>query len=290
MNFNNIRTLKLRWKIAISVMVLLLILNAYYLFKSPTNNGPWLEHYQQLAEVELNANLVTIKNFRRARYDESGNISVLNYSDKTVDLNQLDAVWYGISQFASPGLAHTFLSFDFGDQDPVVVSVEARMQPGQSYGPIEGALDNYHLIYVFADERDIVGVRTHKRNEAVRFMPTTADKSRMIQMFKDMAERANSLIKTPEFYNTFTSNCTNNIMQQTAVSAWQYYLDPRIILPAYSDSIAYDFGVLDQNYTLEQHRAAALLDASTFSDTDQDFYHAIRQSYYDGLQLDWDGM
>ena len=72
-------------------------------------------------------------------------------------------------------------------------------------------------------------------------------------------------------------------MQQTQVSAWQYYLDPRIILPSYSDSIAYDFGVLDNTYTLEQHRTAALLDAGTFQDTDDDFYQRIRDSYYDQI-------
>ena len=284
MKFNSLRTLKLRWKIVITLAALLLILNIYYLLKTPTNEGPWFAHYEPLVEVVFSNNKAVITNFRRARYDESGNTKLLNYSQKTVDLNRLEAVWYGISQFASPGLAHTFLSFDFGDKDPVVVSVEARMRPGQGYSPLQGALDNYHLIYVFADERDIVGVRTHRRNEAVRFMPISVDKQRMRKMFRDMADRANSLATTPEFYNTFTSNCTNNIMQQTAVSAWQYYFDPRILLPAFSDSIAYDFGVLDQNYTLEQHRAAALLDASTFSDSDQDFYQAIRQSYYDGLR------
>ncbi len=284
MRYRAVLELKLRWKVGISCALLILLLNIYYVFQEPTNEGPWLPHYERMPVLETTTDQIIIRQFRRARYDDSGRIIRLNYSTRTVDLQRLESVWYGISEFASPGLAHTFLSFDFGDRDPVVISVEARMRPDQSYSPMAGALDNYHLIYVFADERDIIGVRTHKRKESVRFMPISVTKDRMKQLFLDMADRANSLARNPEFYNTFTSNCTNNIMQQTRVSAWQYYLDPRIILPAYSDSIAYEFGVVDQNYSLAQHRAAALLDASTFSDSDDHFYDAIRQSYYRELK------
>ena len=137
---------------------------------------------------------------------------------------------------------------------------------------------------MFADERDIIGVRTHKRLEQVRFMPIIVDQTRMQKMFLDMVARANSLVDEPEFYNTFTSNCTNNIMQQTDVPAWQYYFDPRIVLPGYSDSIAYSFDVLDSRYTLEQIRSAAVIRIDGYSDEDTHFYHRIRDNYFSALE------
>ena len=268
------------------VISALVILNIYYLFTTATNNGPWQTHYQKLATVELNDNIATIENFRRARYDESGATKEINWSERKVNLDQLQGVWYGISVFASPGLAHTFLSFDFGDNDPVVISVEARMRPEQDYSPLEGALDNYHLIYVIADERDVIGVRAHKRPDEVYFMPINVDKERRQKMFIDMINRANSLKSTPEFYNTFTSNCTNSIMQETKIPAWQYYLDPRIILPGFSDRIAYQYGVLDQEYAREELRQASHIQTDDFTDEDPNFYHKIRESYYRKLQVE----
>ena len=250
---------------------------------TPSSSGPWQRHYQQKASVDVEGSKATINNFRRMRYDESGNIASINWSKRTVDLDNLNGIWYGLSIFASPGLAHTFLSFDFGDGDPVVISVEARMRPGQQYHPLEGALDNYNLTYVFADEKDIIGVRTHLRNEQVNFMPILVDKQRIKMMFLSMVMRTNSLARKPEFYNTFTSNCTNNIMQQTKVAAWQYYLDPRIILPGYSDSIAYEFKVLDQKYSLETIRHAARINPNNFTLSDDDFYTKIRANYFDVL-------
>ncbi len=277
------------------VISALIILNIYYLFTTPTNQGLWQTHYEKVATVkfdehvglngtELNNGTVTIHNFRRARYDESGATKEINWSERKVNLNELRSVWYGISVFSSPGLAHTFLSFDFGDEDPVVISVEARMRPEQHYSPLKGALDHYHLIYVIADERDIIGVRTHKRPDEVYFMPINADIKRRQKMFIDMVNRANSLDNQPEFYNTFTSNCTNSIMRETKIPAWQYYLDPRILLPGFSDRIAYQYGVLNQNYSREVLREASHIQTDGFTDDDPDFYNKIRAGYYQKLQ------
>ena len=281
-----LKKLKLRWKLLLFVISALVLLNIYYLFTTATNQGPWQSHYQKLATVELNDNTATIHNFRRARYDESGATKAIDWSQRKVNLDQLKSVWYGISIFSSPGLAHTFLSFDFGDSDPVVISVEARMRPEQNYSPLEGALDNYHLIYVIADERDVIGVRTHKRPDEVYFMPINVDKERRQKMFLDMINRTNSLENNPEFYNTFTSNCTNSIMQETKIPAWQYYLDPRIILPGFSDRIAYQYGVLDQDYSREVVREASLIRATDFTDEDPNFYHKIRAGYYQRLEAE----
>lgn len=278
-----IKNSKLRWKILALFILLISVLNGYYVLQTATNDGPWLAHYQQLATIDVDGDEITINNFRRARYDAQGNITSLDYIRRQVDLSKLNAVWYGISVFAEPGLAHTFLSFDFADRDPVVISVEARQRPGQSYDPIDGALDNYHLIYVIADERDIIGVRTHKRNEQVRFIPIKVAQRRMQKMFLDMVAKANSLAVEPEFYNTFTSNCTNNIMMQTDVPAWRYYFDPRIVLPGFSDSIAYSFGVLDSRYSLDQIRAAATIRAAGYSAEDENFYQLIRDNYYSAI-------
>ena len=116
-------------------LIMLMALNIYYLLTTATNLGPWKRGYEKTATVEFdvflesNVRTATIRNFRRARYEPSGATKTVDWSVRKVDLNKLESVWYGISVFSAPGLAHTFLSFDFGDNDPIVISVEARMRP-----------------------------------------------------------------------------------------------------------------------------------------------------------------
>ena len=280
---NNYMNLKRRWKVLYGLIAAVFLLNIYYFFTTPTNDGPWLAEYEKLASAQIENDSVIIKNFRRARYDADGHPREINWSKRSVNLTDLKEVWFGISVFASPGLAHTFLSFDFGNGDPVVISVEARQRPDQSYSPIAGALDNYHLIYTIADEVDIVGVRSHARKNEVYFQPLTIPKERGQKLFLDMIARANSLIDTPEFYNTFTSNCTNSILRDTSVHPLQRYVDWRIILPGFSDRIAYKYGILDQNYSRETLREAAHLNTADFRAEDPAFYTKIRASFYEKI-------
>lgn len=268
----------------LGLVTCVLLLNIFYLFTTPTNDGPWLDVYEKLASVEIVDDSVAISNFRRARYNGDGQPREIIWQERNVNLSELKEVWFGISVFAAPGLAHTFLSFDFGDGDPVVVSVEARQRPDQHYSPIDGALDDYHLIYTIADEMDIVGVRTHPRHNEVYFQPLTISDAFARTLFLDMIGRANRLFETPEFYNTFTSNCTNNLLGATTLPKWRRYIDPRIMLPGYSDRIAYEYDIIDTNYPLDVLRAAAHLNPNDFDIEDAEFYTKIRDSFYEGLE------
>jgi len=265
-------------------MAPLVLLNIYYLLTIPVNDGPWLAVYEKLASVEIKQDAVTINNFRRARYNDDGRPREIEWSERRVNLSDLKEVWFGISVFADPGLAHTFLSFDFGDDDPIVISVEARMRPDQSYHPLEGALDNYHLIYTISDEMDIIGVRTHKRPDEVYFQKLTITPDFARTLWMDMINHTNSLATTPEFYNTFTSNCTNNLLVGTTLPTWRRYLDPRILLPGYSDRVAYEYDFIDTQYSYELLREAAHINPDGFTAEDPEFSVKIRAGYYGKLR------
>lgn len=271
-----------KW-VAIALTASILALPIYFLFTTPTNDGPWKRLYEKLASAEIAGNNVEITNFRRARYDASGHPETINWENRTVDLSKLQDVWFGISIFAEPGLAHTFLSFDFGDGDPVVISVEARQRPDQSYGVVTGLLDGFQLIYVIADERDIIGLRTHLRHEEVFFQPLSIRRETAVDLFLDMVARTNGLVEQPEFYNTLTTNCTNSLIRDVDFPAWRRYLDWRIMLPGFSDRIAYEFGILDQSYILADLRAIARLNPETFVLEAADMSAQIRKNYNNRL-------
>ena len=258
---------------------------AYFLFTSPTNKGPWKPMVERVAIVTLgdSEEIILIQDLRRARYGPDTKPTEILWQERRVNLADLKDVWFGISVFDTRGFAHTFLSFDFGDGDPVVVSVEARQRPGQRYGIVKGLLDRFHLIYVMADERDVLGLRTHLRGEEVYFHPLTITQERARDLFLDLIERVNTLATWPEFYNTFTSNCTNALLRDAKFPVWRRYLDKDILLPAYSDKVAYEFGILDRTFPLEDLRAAARVDPNVVTLDDPDFSEKIRAAYWHRL-------
>jgi len=272
-----------RRRLSLALLTLLLIPGGYFFFATPSNDGPWLPVYENLAQIQVDNGIATIENFRRARYDGQGALREIHWGERTVDLDDLKDVWFGISNFAEPGIAHTFLSFDFGDGDPVVVSVEARLRPDQKYHPLAGALDRFHLIYIFADEKDVIDVRVFGRPDQVYLYPLTISPDFARILFMDMVERTNSLHDRPEFYNTFTSNCTNNLLTVTSLPLWRRYLDPRIVLPGYSDRIAYEYNVIDTRYPFDVLREAARIDPDALSADDPNFSTDIRAHYREAL-------
>lgn len=257
----------------------------YYQFTNPTNDGPWKPEYERLASTQIENDLVTIENLRRARYDGDDRPRRIEWSGRSVSLLGLKEVWFGLSVFSSLGLAHTFLSFDFGDGDPIVISIEARQRPEQRYSPLAGALRRYHLVYVIADERDVIGVRIHSRRNEVFFQPLAISKERAQKLFRDMVARANSLASSPEFYNTFTSNCTNSILRDTSLPVWRRYLDWRLLLPGFSDRIAYEYGILDQSYSRDDLRNSAHLNSADLDPEGPSFSQKIRKSFHDRINL-----
>ena len=74
-----------------------------------------------------------------------------------------------------------------------------------------GLFRQYELIYVAADERDVIRLRTnYRRNppEEVYVYRTRASNGIGRRLFVEYMEHMNSLRTRPEFYNTLTTNCT----------------------------------------------------------------------------------
>lgn len=269
------------WRFLPNLLLLVAIGHVvYYASTTPTHEGPWKPYYAEIPEFHEEESVFHLRNFRRARYDGSGAVTSISWEERSVDLRDLQSVWLGISVFNEPALAHTFLSFDFGDGDPVVVSVEARQRPDQKYDPVKGVYDYLHLIYVLADERDIIGVRTHDRGEKVYFHPLTIEPETMRKLFRDMMQRVRDIRTRPEFYNTLTSNCTNSLLKGAPYSKVRKYLDYRVVLPGFADRAAWAEGILDTRYSLESLQRAALINPSGYSPDQPNMSAFLRSEYY----------
>ena len=223
----------------------------------PSNEREWSPDQQRLATAEFSADSVRVRNVRNTFYRSTTDYDV-HWEDRTYDLRRLQSVWFVVEPFATwRGPAHTFLSFGFGNGDYVAISVEIRKEQGESFSPLRGLLRQYELTYIVGDERDLIGLRANHRHDDVHLYPTriTADAARTL--FVSMLERANAVAAKPEFYNTLSNTCTTNIVDHVnLIAPHPIPFSYKTVLPAYSDDLAFDLGMIDTNLPREQFRAA----------------------------------
>ena len=222
------------------------IIFAVYFLIFPTNTANWELDQQILPSAEIANNLVTIHSVRNFRYTSESDF-IPNYYDRTYDLNKIKSVDYIVEPFGDfSGAAHTFLTFGFDDNTYVSISVEIRKKKGQTFSPWRTFLKQYELMYVVADEQDVVKLRTNYRKDVVYMYPTRIDQAHARQLFLSMIQRVNELHDKPEFYNLFTNTCTTNIVRHVnEISETKVPFSYRVLMPGYSDKLAYDLGLLD---------------------------------------------
>jgi hypothetical protein len=250
---------------------------------APSNARNWSPDQAVLPFAEFRGNQVTVRNVRNCRYFSDASY-VVNHYDNTYDLNHLASVDYFVVPFENmPAIAHTMLSFEFRPPDGppqwLVASVEIRKEVGEEYAAWKGSARQYELMYVLADERDVVEVRANLRAEHVYRYRTTATPEQAQQLLVDVLGRTNELASRPEFYNTITNNCTTNIARHiNRISPRRLRYDYHILLPGYSDKLAYNEGLIERRGTFEETKAQAYLSpqAVLFAGRD-DFSELIRK-------------
>jgi hypothetical protein len=268
--------------LALALAVLLGCRTAEKVIK-PSNFRDWTPEQAVLPTFEQQGDYVTVRNVRNCQYYASDTYLV-DYYDKSFHLTDVRGVDFLMVPFESmPAVAHTMLSFEIarpdGKSDRLAVSVEVRKEVHETYNPVKGSARQFELIYVVADERDVIRQRTNFRHENVYLYRTTATPEVAQLLLADIFGRVNKLAKQPEFYDTLTNNCTTNIVRHIdRVRPQRLQHDVRMILPGYSDEIAYNQGLIVAHGTFQQTRQRAYINplAERYADR-EDFSDLIRQ-------------
>ncbi|MDP9194508.1 MAG: DUF4105 domain-containing protein, partial [Acidobacteriota bacterium] len=237
--------------VAIALGVALLAL------RRPSNERDWSADQAVLPYATIDGPMVTVRNIRNYRYTSETQYTPAYY-DKTFDLRRLDSVWFFVEPFGRAGAAHTFVSFGFGPRDFLAISIEIRKEKGESFSALRGLLREYEIMYVIGDERDLVKLRTNYRNDRVFLYPVRTTPERKAAMFVSMLQRTNALRQQPEFYNTLTNTCTTNLVEHVnLIVPNRIGFSTAVLLPASSDRLAYDLGLIDSGRTFDETRTAA---------------------------------
>lgn len=127
--------------------------------------------------------------------------------------------------------------------------------------PRDRAASEYELTYVIGDERALIGLRTNQRRDEVYLYPMRTTPESMRQAFLGMLARANGLAAKPEFCNTLTNTCTTNIVRHVNdVVPGRVPFSFKVLLPAYSDRLAYDLGLIATDQPFDEVRSGYRID------------------------------
>ena len=266
----------------IALILVLLLLAGFLLFQlfgpRPSLDREWKKGDERLAWADFEGRQVRVHNLRNARYRSVDDFDVA-WEERTYDLDRLRSAWFVVEPFSDyRGPAHTFMSFGFEGGDYLAVSVELRKEEGETFSPLLGLLRQYELMYVVGDERDLIQLRTNHRHDQVYLYPVRAPRERIEQMLVSMLRRANGLREEPEFYNTLTSSCTTNIVSHVnELVPGRVPLSYKVLLPAYSDELAYDLGLIDTDLPFAEAK-------QRFNINDEALRYAGREDFSRGIR------
>ena len=262
-------------------LLLLTIFFASILVKTPSNDRAWSPDQAILAHANIDEETITIYNVRNNTYRSTNDYDVQHYN-LTINRSEIHSLYYMVEDLPDfPGFAHTLVSFGINKDEYVAISVEIRREQEETYDPVKGLLREYELMYVIADERDVINLRANYRNNTVMLYPVNASQEVIEELLVSMLERTNKLKEEPEFYNTLTSTCTTNLVRamnertNTKISA----LHPYVLLPQHSDKLLLNRGLIQTNLTSikEVRDAHTINEQARQHQYSQEFSRAIRE-------------
>lgn len=236
-----------RWQTLAGYFALFTIIMVWWFNIEPSNERDWQADVAVLPYATMEGDLITVHNIRNFDYRSETDYTPAYY-DKRFDLRKLDTVDVIASYWMGPAIAHIFLSFGFADDGHLAISIETRKEKGEDYSSIKGFFRQYELIYVVADERDVIRLRTNYRHDSpedVYIYRATGSIEEGRRLFLEYLHKINALKAKPEFYNTLTTNCTTNIWLNTRVNPSHMPFSWKILASGYLPELLYEQGRLD---------------------------------------------
>ena len=248
---------------------------------TPSNDRDWQSEVAVLPYATLDGDRVTVHNIRNFDYRTETDFTPAYY-DRSFDLRRLDRVDLVASYWMGPAIAHLFVTFGFGD-DHLAISIEVRKDRTRPYATLPGLFRQYELVYVVADERDAIRVRTNYRKdppEDVYLFRVIAPIENGRRVFLDYMREINELREHPRFYNTLTTNCTTLILTHAAVNPGHLPYSWKVLLSGYAPEYAYERGRLDRSLPFEELKRRSHINAAArAADQAPDFSRRIRAGF-----------
>jgi hypothetical protein len=239
------RVRPLRWVVA-GILGAFVVVLALWLAIPPSNARDWQPDVATLAFADIRGDQVVVHNVRNAEYRTETDYTV-RLEDRALDLAKLRSLDLFLVYWGSPLIAHTIMSWGFEGDQYLAISIETRKEKGEEYSALRGFFRQYELVFVVADERDVVRLRTNVRGEDVYVYRLDASPAEAGELLRRYLREINELREQPQWYNALTGNCTTAIMRLARAGGRRSWWSWRLIVNGYFDELAYDLGAIDRS-------------------------------------------
>jgi uncharacterized protein DUF4105 len=268
--------IKNRWLVGACLAAGFVVVLTWWLTLRPSNDRAWQPDVARTAWAEIDGDRVTLHNVRNCAYRTETDYTP-QWETRVIYLSRLRGIDLAITYWGSKWMAHPIVSFQFDNAPPICFSIETRLEVGEEFSSIGGLYRRCELIYVCADERDVIRVRSNFRHgEDVYLYRTTATAAAARQRFLEYLATLNSLHNHARWYNAVTTNCTTSIRAQHAATQRAPW-DWRVLLNGFLDQMLYEHGALAGGLPFPQLKERAHINAAARVANDApDFSERIR--------------
>jgi hypothetical protein len=155
-----------------------------------------------------------------------------NYAD-------LRNVWFMVEP--QPGgdyAAHTLVLFEFKGDRMIGLTVEARREKTEAYDALQGVFNKFELAFIWSSSKDLLTRRAVFLKKDIYVYPLRLTDRQKTDFLKALLQQTISVSTKPRFYNTITSNCTNELAKVARIP-WHYSFILTGYAPQYLHELKY---------------------------------------------------
>ena len=250
---------------------------AWWFGRRPSNERDWQPDVARIATAEVRGELVAVRNFRNFRYRSATDFDE-RWEERSFDLGRLEGLDMAVIYWGAPLISHTIVSWSFADGQHLAISVETRKRKGQEYSAIAGFFRQYELIYIVADESDVIRLRTDIRGEDVYLYRLKVSREAARALLLSYVHAINKIARKPQWYNALLANCTTIIRQRVIHAGGKVPLSWKLFANAYLPELLYQRGSLDDSLPFARLKAMSRInDRAKAAAAGGDFSAAIRE-------------
>ena len=225
----------------------------WWLSIRPSNDRDWQRDVSRTPTAERRGNVLTVRDVRDFEYRAETDFTE-RWEDRRYDLDRVAGLDLFVCYWGPTLYAHTILTWDFEGAPPLAASIETRKEKGESYRAVLGFFRQFELVYVLADERDVIRLRTGFRGERVFLYRLDTPPKGARALLEQYLSEANALAGQPAWYNAFTDNCTTAIWRNVRALSPDNPFDWRLLANGRLDRMLYERGRVDTSQPFEELR------------------------------------
>ncbi|MFL5327444.1 MAG: DUF4105 domain-containing protein [Gemmataceae bacterium] len=262
------------WHPFVVLLAVAALFISWWLQQKPSHNRDWDPSVAVLPRAVRDGDTVTLENIRNLKY-RSRNDFTPHYEARTVHLSNLKATDIIFFSWGSEWMNHPVLVFDFGSDGRICFSIEVRYRKGQDFSFLRSLFRQQELIFLAADERDIILRRTkygQKEKAHLYHFHTSAQNQQTA--FLDYIGAINSLYEMPRWYHGLCANCTTTFYR---LPGSRVRWDWRVIANGRLDRALYEDGRLNRTLPFLELRQSAYLNEIANNAPEDGFGDHIRR-------------